>query len=222
MTRTDYTSATDPATELRAVPRYNTTIRVQSQHLPDYFATTVDLARNGMQLQTTAPLEVGSEVEFCLQPTGPEKLQGVGRVRWTSRSKPYHAGVEFLYLDHESERNLEHFLRPSLGEDTEVLEETIAAAAESDYVESEFSINAIIIDAVESEQHLILTLVDEDEPVRWNFPYPSLVEGEVQQDKIEKVLVRPDHAERFEFHFLGTGLRPILRFQSAMPYKVSA
>lgn len=218
MTMIDYGTTTTPVTESRAVPRFSTSIRVQSQHLPDYFATTLDLAQNGMQLQTMAPLEVGSEVEFCLHLSSLEKLEGVGRVRWTSRSKPYRVGIEFIYLEVDNDRKLERFLRHKL---EETLETPPASSAplDGEYVESEFDINAVLVDAVESEKSLILTLVDEDEPVRWNFPRPSRVEGEIQQDRIEKVLVRPGSSERFEFHFLGPGLRPIIRFRSNMPYR---
>lgn len=203
--------------ESRAVPRIAASVRVQSPTLPNYFATTLDVARHGMQVQTASPLEVGVEMEFCLHLPTQETLTGVGVVRWTARSKPFRAGLEFIYLEADQSRTLERFLQEKVEDSTD--QEPPTAPSQVDYLESEIDLEAILVEAIENEDQLILTLLEEDQAVRWHFPHPSRVEGQIQHDKLETLQVRPGPRDRFEFRFLGPGQRPILSFRSRMPHK---
>lgn len=203
--------------ESRAVPRIAASVRVQSPTLPDYFATTLDVARHGMQVQTTSPMQVGAEVDFCLHLPNHQTLEGVGVVRWTARSKPFRAGLEFIDMEADQSRTLERFLQDQVEEARNA--EPPVVSPQADYLESEIDLEAILVEAIENEDQLVLTLLEEDEAVQWHFPYPSRVEGQIHHDKLQTLQVRPGPRDRFEFRFLGPGQRPILSFRSRMPHK---
>ena len=200
---------------VRSVPRIAISVRVQSRSLPDFFATTLDLAQNGMQLQISEPLVVGDDLDFSLHLPNRKKVSGRGRVRWSSRAKPSRAGIEFLELPYEQGCELHHFLRERPQKTIEP--DSQLAGEEQTKLHHQLELEVQLVEAIQQEEALVITLLEEEEPVQWLFPNPTRIQGQIQRDVLGSLQVRPRDSERFEFSFLGPGRRPILKFNSQMP-----
>lgn len=209
--------------EKRREHRFETTVRVQSEKLPNYFATTTDLSVSGMQITPHQPLNAGEEISFRLELPGLDRpVRGVAQVRWCLRGRQSRAGLCITEFDEGHRLRLTNYLERELNspafeqpEPEERREKVRAKMTEA------VTIEAVLKEVVETPEMLTVTLLEEDEPNQWLFPFPTKVEGLAENEKVTRLAVRQRSSGRFRFSFLTSGARPLLEFESEMPCEAS-
>jgi len=209
--------------EKRRERRFHTTVRVQSEKLPNYFATTSDLSVSGMQIVPLQPLNAGEEFTFRLELPGLQKpVRGVAQVIWCLRGRQSRAGLYISDFDEGHRARLAHYLEkelksPAFGQPEPKQQERKARAKVTEAV----TIEAVLKEVVETPEMLTVTLLEEDEPNQWLFPFPTKVQGLAENEKVTRLAVRQRSSGRFRFIFLASGARPLLEFESEMPCEAS-
>lgn len=91
--------------ERRSAARRNISFKVWSRELPGEWAQAVDLSDQGLQLQTSGPVEIGDPLMLWLE----DDLKLRGRAVWCRESEPDGClvGVRFERLEPEVRRRLE-------------------------------------------------------------------------------------------------------------------
>lgn len=109
------TEASETPAGFRSAPRTLCSLRVQSQGLPGFMGLVLDLSATGARLQTSGPIEVGSELWLRVDVDGPEPfwMDLMARVAWCAERGRSHfeAGFSFIEVNEHQRQQLDWLTR---------------------------------------------------------------------------------------------------------------
>jgi len=101
--------------DLSKMARITKVLRVSSRDLPSYIGLTEELTLSGIRLSTSAPLEIGNEleltIEFDCNKVGTRKVKA--QVEWSAHKGDgtCHSGLRFQDLDSVTFRKLAQYIQ---------------------------------------------------------------------------------------------------------------
>lgn len=198
--------------EIRQSERVRVAVTFESDLLPGFQGKTVDLSKNGVQIQTPSPLEVRESVEIRLDlEDEPEPLQLWASVRWTRLGRPFYSGLQFLGVTAGQKTRLERFL--------DNCQESAHPRGSHSLCspESESSVvleNVYLEDVYRKEDDLILRLLQEYSVIEHRFLNPHLTRTVCRQVSVRRVLSRRTPNGTVEYTYLGVDGRPVLQLNA--------
>ena len=180
-----------PGYQWRQNQRYPLGVRVRSPQLPEYSALTEDLSTEGAQLNTTAPLRVGEDIEIYLDlDNGFPAVRGMGRVCWSKMTQPWKAGVVFTELEPESQHVLQAYLSQRYGESV-LPGLSVESDMDSEHEPSVLEKMALLQSSFDEGDVLVLKLLTNDEVMEIRFPGAKVLRSDLSSQLVSRIVTLP-------------------------------
>ena len=200
---------TPPPTTLRASTRSKVHVPARAEVIPGLESQTIDLSRDGLQLEVVQPLEVGENLEVILDLNdGEEPLEAWTRVRWCRRGQVCRVGLQFLGATASQRARIEDYL---LWHDVE------RATREQERSEATVFSGVDLKDVFQLNQDLVVRLALDNSVIEQRFVEPLVMKLVKREAFLRRVIRKPLAGSRFFYRYFDQDDQIVLGFEAELP-----
>ncbi|MCA9777876.1 MAG: PilZ domain-containing protein [Candidatus Eremiobacteraeota bacterium] len=202
---------TPPSVPLRSSARSKLHVSVRSEFLPGLEGRTIDLSRDGLQMEVSQPLEVGENVEVVLDlDDGEEPYEAWTSVRWCQMGETCRVGLQFIGATAVERARLEDYL---LWHDVEA----VGLSSRRERCETTLFRGVSLKDVFRQDEDLVVRLLLGNSEIEQKFVEPLLMKFVKRESALERILRKPLAGARFFYRFLDEEGQIVLGFEAGLP-----
>lgn len=198
-------------TTLRSSTRSKLHVPVRAEVIAGLEGRTIDLSRDGLQLQVLQSLEVGENIEVILDlEDGGEPLEAWTSVRWCQKGPVCRVGLQFIGATASERARIEDYL---LWHDVEGSNsELIGGRSEATVFSS-----VVLQDVFQQDQDLVVRLVLDNSVIEQRFVEPLMMKFVKREAFLERVVRKPLAGSRFFYRYFDRDDQVVLGFEAGLP-----
>jgi hypothetical protein len=199
------------STALRGTPRSKIHVPTRAEVIRGLEGQTIDLSRDGLQIEVHQPLEVGENLEVILDlDDGGEPLEAWTSVRWCRKGPVCRVGLQFIGATVSQRARIEDYI---LWHDLE------GSSREPDGGRSEVTVfsSVFLKDVFQFDRSLAVRLVLDSSVIEQRFAEPLVMKFGKREAFLRRVVRKALTNSRFFYRYFDQDDLIVLGFEAGLP-----